>query len=67
MAQPSESEEFLLVSQMGELESCFSKEGAKMGAYVALGLDSEPGAGHLQVPARVLLRLLSFMGNGKIN
>ena len=67
MAQPSESKEFLLVSQMTELGSCFSKEGANMGAYLALGLGSEPCAGRLQVPARVLLRLPSFLGNGEKN
>lgn len=67
MAQPSESKEFLLVSQMGELELCFSKEGAKMGAYSALGLGSEPRAVHLQALALVLLQLLSFMGNEKEN
>lgn len=65
LAQPSKSKEFLLVSWIGELESCFSKEGAKMGAYLALGLGSEPCAGRLQVPAGVLLWLLSFLGNGK--
>jgi len=63
LAQPSESEEFLLVLHVGELESCYPKEGAKVGADVASGLGSEPHAGHLQAPARMLLRLLNFMSN----
>lgn len=51
------SEEVLLISQLRELESCFSKEDAQVGAPQGLGW--EP------CPAPVLLHLGSFFGRWK--